>query len=437
MKGILILIGAVVLAAGGFIGGLAYKAHRDHPESNRPVASAGRAPVHDRRILYYVDPMHPAYKSDKPGIAPDCGMKLEPVYADDAAVASAGDTGKLNVTSEQQRLIGIQYGQAELTTSSNTIRAVGKVAIDETRLVRVHPKVEGWIEQVFVDFTGAQVEKGQKLLTIYSPEMLAAEQDYLLALQARKILRTSPLAEAAQNSDSLLEASRTRLELWDLSPAQIDEVEKTGKPVRDTTLYAPASGFVTARNAFASQKVTPDTQLYEIGDLSRVWVIADVFETDAANVRIGQSAVIRLPYQSGRKLTARVTYIQPEVDPATRTMKARLEAPNPGLQLKPDMFVDVEFAVASERKLTVPAEAVLDGGSRKTVFVDRGQGHLEPREVQTGERVGDRVEILSGLKPGERIVTSGNFLIDSESQLKQALDGAGVTVDMEAGKQHR
>ena len=419
MKAFLIFICAVILAAGGFIGGLAYKAHRE------PTASSASAAAHapKRRILYYVDPMHPAYKSDKPGIAPDCGMKLEPVYADESP-ADTANTNLLNISPEQQRLIGVQYGQAELTTSSNPFRAEGKVAIDETRLVRIHPKVEGWIEQVFVDFTGALVDKGQKLLTIYSPEMLAAEQDYLLALQARKTLRSSSLPEAAENADSLLQASRTRLELWDLSAAQLDEIESTGKTIRAVTLYATAGGFVIARNAFPSQKVSPDTELYQISDLSRVWVMADVFESDAGNIRMGQGAVISLPYQNGRRLGARVTYVQPQVDPATRTLKVRLEAANPGFGLKPDMFVDVEFQVAAQRRLTVPSEAVLDAGLRKTVFVDHGDGHLEPREVETGERLGDRIEILKGLKPGERIVTSGNFLIDSESQLKQALDGS-------------
>jgi RND family efflux transporter MFP subunit len=417
MKSFLILICVALIAAGGFVGGLAYRAHRD---------SAAKGIITQkpkRRILFYVDRMHPAYKSDKPGIAPDCGMKLEPVYADDVE-AQTTDTGILNISPEQQRLIGVQYGQVEMTTSSNPFRASGKVALDETRLVRVHPKVEGWIEKVFVDFTGAPVEKGQPLLTIYSPDMLAAEQDYLLAIQARKILRSSPLAEAAQNSDSLLKASRTRLELWDLSPAQMDEIERTGNTIHAITLYAPAGGFVTARNAFPSQKVTPDTQLYEIGDLSRVWIMADVFESDAANVRMGQSASVTTAYRNGMRLSARVSFIQPQVDATTRTMKVRLEAPNPGFQLKPDMFVDIEFQVASQRRLTVPAEAVLDAGTRKTVFVDRGNGHLEPRQVETGERLGDRIEILGGLKPGERIVTSGNFLIDSESQLKQALQGS-------------
>ena len=413
MKSILVLIGVAIVAAGGFLGGLAYRAQQaqtlTHPGAPK-----------ERHVLYYVDPMHPAYKSDKPGIAPDCGMKLEPVY-EGGAVSDSTQSGFLNISAEKQQLIGVQYGQVEWAAPAAGFRASGKVMQDETRVVRLHPKVQGWIEQVFVDFVGARVEKGAPLLTIYSPEMLAAQQDYLLALQARNILKSSPLAEAAENSDTLVRASRTRLELWDLGRAQIDEIEKTGKTQRTITLYAPASGYIMARNAFQGQKATPETELYAIGDLSRVWVVADVFESDAANVRIGQSAVIGLPYESGKSFVAQVSYIQPQVDPTTRTLKVRIEAPNPSMQLKPDMFVDVEFQSVPQRKLTVPSEAVLDAGERKTVFVDHGNGNLEPRQVDIGERLGDRVEILKGLKAGERIVTSGNFLIDSESQLKNAI----------------
>ena len=423
MKTILSLIGIGVVAVAGFVGGFAYRAR---PNLVHPAAP----PKAERRVLYWVDAMHPAYKSDKPGIAPDCGMKLEPVYEDDG---DESHQGQVKVSTERQQLIGVTYGQAEWASAVSSFRAVGKVAMDETHVVRVHPKIEGWIEQVFTDFMGAPVEKGQRLLTIYSPEMLGAEQDYLLALEARKILKSSPLAEAAQNSESLIRASRTRLELWDLSAGQIEEIESTGKTQRSVTVYAPAGGFVTARNAFLSQKVGPDTELYAISDLSRVWVMADVFESDAANVRIGQGAMIQASYGGGRAFAARVSFIQPQVDPATRTLKVRLEAANPGFQLKPDMFVDVQFQVASVRKLTVPAEAVLDAGTRKTVFVDHGKGYLEPRQVETGERIGDRIEILKGLKPDERIVTSGNFLIDSESQLKGLGNNSGKAPAMPPG----
>jgi RND family efflux transporter MFP subunit len=382
----------------------------------------------ERKVLYYVDPMHPSYKSDRPGIAPDCGMKLEPVYADGGPAAQAETEapppGTIQISPERQQTIGVRYGAAEYTSAGETIRAVGKVAIDETRVVRVHPKVEGWIERVAVDFMGAEVHKGQPLVTLYSPEMLASQQEYLLALRARDAMRTGgAIAEAVANSESMIDASRRRLELWDFNAAQIADVERTGKAVRAITVFAPESGFVTARNSFPSQRVTPDTELYAIADLSRVWVMADVFEGDVAKIHVGQVATVRMPIEGSSAITVRVNNILPQVDPQTRTLKVRLEAANPGMRLKPEMFVDVEFALGAPRRLTVPVDAVLDSGQKQTVFVDRGNGNLEPRQVRVGERLGDRIVILGGLKTDERIVTSANFLIDSESQLKAAISG--------------
>jgi RND family efflux transporter MFP subunit len=236
-------------------------------------------------------------------------------------------------------------------------------------------------------------------------------------------MRNSTLKDSYSDSESLVKAARMRLELFDLSRPQIEEVERTGNPIRAITLNAPAGGFVAARNAFPNQRVTAETELYMLADLSRVWIMADVFEADLSRIRQGQPATVSLPYENNRSFSARVAYIQPQVDPVTRTLKIRLEAANAGLRLKPDMFVDVTFRISQSAKLTVPSEAVLNAGLRKTVFVDKGDGYLEPRQVETGEAIGDRVEILSGLKAGERIVTSGNFLIDSESQLKSATGG--------------
>jgi RND family efflux transporter MFP subunit len=375
-----------------------------------------------RKILYYVDPMHPAYKSDEPGIAPDCGMKLEPVYEDSSAPPAAAP-GMIQISPEKQQLIGVRYGQAEYTSAAQVIRAQGKVAMDETRVSHVHSRTDGWIENVYVNFTGDLVRKGQPLLTIYSPDLLATQQEYLLALKARDILRHSAMRDVAADNDALVEAARKRLELWSLSQAQIEEIRRTGKPSASVTLYAPAAGYVIARNAFPNQKIVPDTDLYTLADLSRIWVLANVFEYEAPQVRLGQAATVSLPYSGGKVYHSRVSYIQPQVDPATRTVTVRLELDNPALALKPDMFVDVELAVAQPARLTVPAEAVLDSGLTKTVFVERGNGIFEPREVATGERIGDRIQILSGLKAGERIVTSGNFLIGSESQLKAATEG--------------
>src|SRR5262249_32091779 len=308
-------------------------------------------------------------------------------------------------------------------SGARSIRAAGKVAYDETRLAHVHSKVDGWIESVFVDFTGKLVEKGQPLLTIYSPELLATQQEFLLALKARDVMKQSTMASAMAHTESLLEATRKRLELWDLTEAQIDEITRRQQPTKNITLYAPISGYVLVRNAFPRQRIMPDTDLYTVVDLSKVWVIADVFEYEAPSVRLGQPATVTLAYDARKIFRGAVSYIQPLVDPTTRTLQVPIELDNPGLGLKPDMFADVELRIPSPQRLSVPAEAVLDSGRAKTVFVDRGEGYLEPRRVETGERFGDRVEILKGLKAGERIVTSGTFLVDSESQLKAAVEG--------------
>ena len=406
--------------------------------TSTPAAAAGR------KVLHYVDPMHPAYTSDRPGIAPDCGMQLEPVYADEEPASPAphgkllyyqdpkqpayradkpglnpetGNTlepvyegaapaGAIRVSPERQQTIGVTFATADVTGGDRAIRTVGRVAADETRVGHVHTRVDGWIERVMIDFTGAQVRKGEPMLTVYSPEMLASQQELLLAARARDL------------KAGLFEASKRRLQLWELSDTQIEQVLRTGVPIRNITVPAPMSGVVTERNAFPNQRVTPDSDLYTLTDLGRVWILADVFESDITAVRIGGTATVTVPSLGPSPLTARVTYIQPNVDAATRTLQVRLEAANPGLRLKPEMYVNVEFSVASAPQLTVPAGAILDTGDRQTVFVDRGNGYLEPREVTIGERIGDRVTILRGLAAGDRIVASGTFLIDSESQLR-------------------
>jgi RND family efflux transporter MFP subunit len=427
------IVGFLIVVAAAFTGGYVYKAIKGN--------GAGSKNKSERKVLYWVDPMHPAYKSDKPGIAPDCGMKLEPVYANSGGSsagqvsANAGDlsampVGTVQINSEKQQLIGVKYGQAERSTGSRAIRAVGKVAFDETRIQHIHTKVEGWIDQVFVDYTGQVVSRGQPLMTLYSPEMLASEQELLLAARATETMKNNPLPSAFDQSVSLLHAARRRLELWDLSEAQINQILKTGQPVKNITLYSPIAGYVTDRKAFPQLKVMPDTDLYTIVDLTRVWIMADVFEYEAPNIHVGETARVSLQALPGKTFNARIDYLQPQVDAMTRTLKVRLNMENPGLMLKPDMYADVEFRVNVSVQLTVPAEAVLDAGERKTVFVDRGNGFFEPRRVTTGERDGNRIQILSGLNGDERVVTSGNFLIDSESQMKAAAGGMGGMAGM-------
>jgi RND family efflux transporter MFP subunit len=312
-----------------------------------------------------------------------------------------------------------------MTSGGQTLRAVGKVTYDETRLAHVHTKYEGWIDKVYVDFIGKLVQKGQPLLTIYSPDLLASQQELLLAVKAKEVMKKSTLEGVIDQSETLFQAAKRRLELWDLSEAQIQQVLATGQPIKNITLYSPIGGYVLERKAFSQVKVMPDTDLYTVADLSRVWIMADVFEYEAPNIRVGQTARVTLSYEKNRSFLAKVNYIQPQVDPMTRTLKVRLDAGNPGIALKPDMYVDVTFTVDSALALTVPSGAVLQAGDKNTVFVGHGDGYLEPRDVTIGEQKGDRITILKGLKAGERIVTSGNFLIDSESQLKAAASGMG------------
>jgi RND family efflux transporter MFP subunit len=386
-----------------------------------------------RRVLYYVDSMNPAYHSDKPGVALD-GMALQAVYADEptATTGTSGETtralppGAIKISPERQQLIGVKFATVELAGDTRSIRTVGKVTYDEKRVAHVHTRIDGWIEKVFVDFTGDVVKQGEPMLTIYSPEMLASQQELLLAVRARDLMRANPLASAAEQGESLFQAAKRRLELWQLSEDQIQQVLTTGEPIHSITLRAPASGFVTERNAFPNQKVTPESDLYTITDLSRVWIMADVFESDITSIRMGDAASVIFPNGGAPSITSKVNYIQPQVDPMTRTLKVRLDADNPGFRMKPDMFVNVEFGVTGAKQLVVPADAVLDTGERQTVFVDLGDGYLEPRQVVVGSRFGDRVAITRGLSAGERVVSSGTFLVDSESQLKAAASGMGA-----------
>ncbi len=368
--------------------------------------------------------MHPWYKSNRPGIAPDCGMKLVAVYPGDESQYAQTNPGlaegTVAVSPEKQQLMGVQFGTVEYETSGETIRASARVTLDETRIAKVHSKLDGWIDQVFADFTGKLVRQGEPLLTIYSPEALATQQEYLLAIKAAGSMQDNPVHEMMGSTQRLVEAARKRLELWDIGAGELDRIARTGEPLKYLTLYSPISGFVMERNAFPKQRVTADTALYTVADLSTVWVLADVFEFEASGVRLGQAATLTLDYLPGRAFHGRVNYILPQVDPATRTLKVRVQFDNPGFALKPDMYGQVELHTAAARRLVVPQTAVLDSGDRQTVFVDAGDGHFEPRAVTVGVRAGGRAEILAGLKAGERIVTSGNFLLDSESQLQMA-----------------
>ena len=382
-----------------------------------PGARASTATKGERNILYWYDPMHPQYKADKPGTAPDCGMDLVPKYADEQPASMA--PGSVMIAADKQQLIGIRTAEVKRETLVRDIRTTGQITANETRIAHVHVKVNGFVDKVFVDYIGQLVKKGQPLFTLYSPDLVATQQEYLIAKSTEKTLGASPLPDVARGSQSLLRSARERLKLWDISDEQINKLDESGEVTRTLTFYSPVTGFVMDRKAFPQTAVTPDTELYTVSDLSTIWVNADIFEYEVPFVKIGQHAEIQLSYYPGKTRNGRISFIYPTVDSTTHTVKVRLEFPNPGFQLKPQMFADVGLKVSYGTHVVVPQEAVLDSGKQQTVFVAHAS-YFEPRKITTGAKLEGKVVALSGLKAGETVVTSGNFLVDSESRLKSA-----------------
>jgi Cu(I)/Ag(I) efflux system membrane fusion protein len=345
-------------------------------------------------------------------------------------------SGTIMVSADKQQLIGVRTALVEKRPMTQTVRAVGTIAYDETKVTRIHSKVEGWVDKLYVNSTGKLVEKGEPLFTIYSPDLLATQTEYLLALKNQAQLASSSIPEVKSGADSLVDASRKRLALWDISGKQIDELERKGEPQRTLTLYAPGSGFVIQKDIYEGTKIMPDKDLYTIADLSTVWVNVDIYESEIPLIKVGQRAVVNLSYSPGGPITGKVSYIYPYLDEKTRTMKVRLEFPNPGFKLKPDMYVNAEIKVDGGSHLAVPQEAVLDSGIRKVVFIDKGDGHFEPKEVKLGTQMDRYYQVLSGLTDGERIASSSAFLLDSESRLSEAMAGMeGMKMEGMPGKE--
>ncbi|HQR37507.1 MAG TPA: efflux RND transporter periplasmic adaptor subunit [Blastocatellia bacterium] len=342
--------------------------------------------------------------------------------ADEMAKADEAGSSIISIDASRAESLGLQTVAAELRSTDGELRTTGRVAVDERRVVRVTTRVEGWIGKTYGDFEGQEIRKGQPLYTVYSPELLASQQEYLLALRARGDFDKSEFESVRGSGETLAASARRRLELWDMSPAQIAEIERTGKPIQTLTVAAPASGYITERKAFPGTRISPDMELYTLADLSSIWIDADVFEVDLAGVRLGSTAEIVLP--SGDKRNARVTYINPMVDPATRTAKVRLELPNPKLALKPGMFVEVGLRATGSPLLVIPRDAVLDTGARKLVLVDNGNGQFVLREVTTGADRTDVTVIASGLDLGDRVARNIQFLVDSETPLRESVERA-------------
>ncbi len=394
-------------------------------QTRRPSTGPG-----ERKVLYWQDPMHPAYKSDKPGIAPDCGMQLEPVYAGEAVgkvgmeEADPRSPGAVRVSPERQQLIGVKTAAAETDSGPHSMRILGRVVPDETLIYRVNAATDGWVRKMFPVTTGALVREDDLLATFYAPEFSAAMKAYLFGLRSLDRFEASgkETKEQIDLSKANIDNYRSALRNLGMTDHQLDDIMRTRQPADTIEIRAPQDGFILFRNLFPGQRFERGTELYRLADLRRVWVLADIFENEGSYFRPGAPARITHVAQN-KSFNARISNVLPQFDPATRTLKVRLEADNPGYALRPDMFVDVELSIHVPPTVAVPADAVVDTGLKKTVFVDRGDGYFEPREVETGLRMNNRVEITKGLKAGERIVVSGTFLVDSESRMRAAAAG--------------
>lgn len=327
----------------------------------------------------------------------------------------------LQIGPERLQSIGVTVGEVRRKLVQDEIRTTGNIAVDERRLAYVQVRFSGYIQKVFVDSTYQYVRKGQPLFTIYSPELVAAEREYLVARHNRQFLSHSTDRSVVADAHSLVDAAVQRLEQWQVPRREIKRLESTGRVQQDLTIDSPVSGFVTEREALPNKFAQPDTRLYTVADLSRIWAFAQVFQNDLGHLKVGDPATLTVDTYPGRTFKGRVDFIYPDIDMTTRAARVRLALPNPDLKLTPGMFVNIRLAIPMGRQLVVPASGVLQTGTRAIAFLDRGGGNLEPKQVRLGRRVGDDYTVLAGLKAGERIVTSANFLIDSESQLQAAL----------------
>ncbi len=347
-----------------------------------------------------------------------------PVAAESASPPPESTEPSLSpVQFSPQRLqsIGVKFAEVTRQPVHDEIRVTGNVEVNEERLAYVQTRFPGWIQKVFADATYQYIRKGQPLFTIYSQDLVSTEQEFLLAVKNRQTLAQSQAGHAANEADWLLDAARQRLRQWNVPDSEIARLEKTGEVEREITFSSPVSGYITERNALPNQFVQPESKLYTIADLSQIWVYAQVFQSDVGRLKTGDPATVTVDAYPGRAFRGHVQQILPLVDPATRTVRVRLVFENPGLPLKPGMYVNVALTVPLGSQIVIPASGVLQSGTRQVAFVDHGNGNLEPRPIETGQRVGDSFVVLKGLAAGERVVSSANFLVDSEAQLQAAL----------------
>jgi Cu(I)/Ag(I) efflux system membrane fusion protein len=388
------------------------------------VGAPAGGPSGERKVAFYRSPMDPKQTSPVPR-KDEMGMDYLPVYDDGAGDGASPVPGlaTVNIDPQRQQLIGLRSVEVGLGPVAASWKTVGRVSVDETNVHHVNIKVGGFVEDVYVDYVGKAVRRGDRLFSMYSPDLLSVQQEFLLALRTRKALAGGGVAASA--GEDLVESARERLRLWDIPESEIDRLERSGKPTKTLTLYSPMTGVVTKKDVVMGHRINEGDMPYEITDLSRVWVLADAYESDLSRIRLGMPATLSLQAFPNRTFTGKVIFVDPVLDPRTRTAKVRIEFPNPRAELKPEMFGEVTLRMPAREGLSIPADAVIDSGTMKVVFVAIGEGKLQPREVKLGSVSGDSVEVLSGLAAGERVVTRANFLVDSESQLRASLAAMG------------
>jgi Cu(I)/Ag(I) efflux system membrane fusion protein len=459
---------AIAAAVAGVVlggGGMWLLARPGHQHAGAAGGGAAGHPSEPAKKDLYQCPMHPSITSDHPGDCPICGMKLVkvsqgsggkgertiafyrnpmdpkihspvprkdemgmdyvPVYQDELAGGAAPVQGLAPVTIDpaRQQLIGLRTAPVSRGPVGGAWRTVGRVQVDPTRVRKINLKVSGYVERVHVDFVGRRVRRGEPLFTLYSPELLSAQNEYLLALETQRALAAG--GDPGGSGETLVTSARRRLELWDVPKSEIDRLERTGQASKTLTFYSPIQGVVTAKNVVEGSRLGPGDAPYEVTDLGEVWVMADAYETDIPRVRVGMSAELTLSAMPNRVFKGMVAFIDPLLDPKTRTVKVHLHFPNPGGELVPEMYGEVVLAAPARDGLRIPFDAVVSSGTSSVVFVALGEGKFQPRQVQLGEKRGELVEVKQGLSEGEEVVIRANFLVDSESRLRASLSALG------------
>ncbi len=396
------------------------------PKPQPAVERAGRQSESESHKDIYTCPMHPEVQSDKPGECPKCGMDLvkkkasEPSPKADAPAGTVPGQAPVHSDTDRVDLAGVRTVVATNDSLVTAIRAVGTVVPDETRIRHVTTKVGGWVEKLYVNAVGQPVAAGQPLFELYSPELLASQEEYLRARQSAEEFAKSPLPEIRRGGEDLASSARRRLQLFDVPAEFLQQLDRTGKAQRTIVFRAPFTGYVSEKTVLEGHKVEPGEDLMTVTDLSRVWVTAQLYEAEARAAAAGRPATINLPYDAAVTLRGRVSLVYPTVDIESRTIKVRLEFPNPGLALKPGMFVNVALEASRLTGVVIPDSAVIDSGTRQIVFVEAAPGQFEPREVQVETRADGKAVLRGGVQAGERVAIAANFLLDSESRLRGA-----------------